>query len=61
MTNEEHDNAEALFLVGQLAGIACKLNVAALEKFLTAPPGDFRYQKEALAALTFAKTIRGDL
>lgn len=54
MTNEEHDRAEVLFLVGQLAGVSRKINIEALEKFLKKqPPLDFRYAKESLAALTF--------
>jgi hypothetical protein len=49
----------AILIAGQLAGLAFRLDAAALEKFLESPPKYFRYEKECRAAIEFRKAIHG--
>ena len=52
------EEPNALFTTGELAGTAMRLNVKTLENFLSKPNPDFRYTRQAQAALLFAKAVQ---
>ena len=52
------EESNAIFTAGQLMGLATRLNYDALERFLSKPNPDFRYTREAQAALLFAKAVQ---
>lgn len=52
------EESNALFTAGELGGLAMRLNVPALEKFLSKPNPEFRYTKLTQAALVFAKAVQ---
>jgi len=47
----------AVLIAGQLAGLASRLDVDALERFLDSKPADFLYEKQCRAAIQFRKTV----
>ena len=51
----------AILIAGQLCGMASRLDVAALEKFLQSNPKDFRYVKQCRAAIEFRRAVDEDL
>lgn len=57
MTTEER-NLTAIFVAGQLAGLAISLDVQAFEEFLSDHPTEFGYESPCRAAIRFAKSIR---
>jgi hypothetical protein len=58
-TKMNTEQARALLVAGQLAGLASRLNVAELEKYLAnRPPPDFNYEKLCRAAIEFVKAIQ---
>jgi hypothetical protein len=55
----DYEINNSILIAGQLASLACRLNTIALEKFLAAPPKDFRYEKLCRAAIAFRKAVHG--
>lgn len=72
MNEEEERKGRALFMAGQMMAVefiegktsleleklARGLDIEALEKFLEAPPADFRYTDRCRQAVELAKSIR---
>lgn len=53
------EQMNAIIVVGELAGVASRLDVQVLEKYLAdKPPFDFKYAKLCKAAIKFAKEIQ---
>jgi len=60
MTPEERNEIQnQILLVGQLHGLASRINAPLLEKWLSSGEvqEDFRYEKQVLAAIKFQKEI----
>jgi hypothetical protein len=47
----------ALLVAGELFGVAQRLDVAALEKYLENPESDFRYERHCHAAIEFRRAL----
>jgi hypothetical protein len=54
---EEVEQTNAVFVAGQLNGMAYHLNANALEKFLETAPNEFRYGSLCRAAIAFRRAI----
>lgn len=63
MNTEDIEEANAIFIAGELGGLVFNMNVRAMERFLEryrkgAHP-DFRYAKLCEAAVVFARAVQG--
>jgi hypothetical protein len=54
------NEANAIFICGEMAGLAWKLNVRIMEEYLTHPASDFKYLDLCRAAVEFAKVAQGE-
>lgn len=55
MTNEKRN--ETILIIGQMGGLAFRMDVPELEEFLKNPPADFRYADVCRAAIDFRKAV----
>ncbi len=49
---------KAMLNVGELCGMAARLEIKELEQFLDNPPPDFLFEKQCRAAIAFAKVMQ---
>jgi hypothetical protein len=56
--SDKYQELHALFTTGELVGLASKVNIDALERFLSRQNPEFNYIKESKAVLAFAKLIQ---
>lgn len=52
--------AGQLFICGEIAGLAWKINIQVLEEYLKDPPADFHYTDLCRATLELARIAQGD-